>query len=71
MLCINASFIMGALALVMAIGMSTFYTPFLQGFLWLWLGIGAGAALRLNSASVARSATEATAPYLRLRQASA
>ena len=36
-----ASFIMGVLALVMDIGMATFYALVLQGFLWLWLGLGA------------------------------
>jgi len=45
--CVNAGFIMGALALIMNVGMSTFYTPFLQGFLWLWFGIAAGCAARL------------------------
>ena len=48
--CVNAALAMGTLALVMNIGMSTFYTPFLQGFLWLWLGIGAGCAARLCEA---------------------
>ena len=50
---IQAAFIMGALALLMDLGMSTFYSPFLQGFLWLWLGLGARSAenlsLRLDS----------------------
>lgn len=46
---IHAAFIMGTLALVMNLGMSTFYMPYLQSFLWLWLGIGAGAAARLNA----------------------
>jgi hypothetical protein len=41
---IHASFLMGILALVMNIGMGTFYVPFVQAFLWLWLGIGARAA---------------------------
>jgi hypothetical protein len=26
--------------------MSTFYSPFLQGFLWMWLGVGARSAAR-------------------------
>lgn len=47
--CVNTGFIMGVLALVMNVGMSTFYTPFLQGFLWLWLGIAAGCATRLSA----------------------
>lgn len=46
--CLNAAFAMAILALVMNIGMSTFYSPFLQGFLWLWLGVGAGCAAKLN-----------------------
>lgn len=46
--CINTAFAMGILALVMNIGMATFYSPFLQGFLWLWLGVGAGCATRLG-----------------------
>jgi O-antigen ligase len=42
---VQASLIMGVLALVMNVGMSTFSTPFLQGFLWLWFGIGARSAV--------------------------
>jgi hypothetical protein len=34
----------GLLALAMNVGMSTFYNPFLQGFLWLWLGLAVRAA---------------------------
>jgi O-Antigen ligase len=41
---LHAGFIFGALALIMNVGMGTFYNPILQGFLWLWLGIGAGSA---------------------------
>ena len=52
--CVNAGLVMGALALVMNVGMSTFYTPFLQGFLWLWLGIAAGCANRLSAVVPAR-----------------
>lgn len=48
--CVNAAFAMGILALVMNIGMATFYSPFLQGFLWLWLGVGAGCGARLSEA---------------------
>lgn len=51
--CLNSSFIMTVLALIMSIGMATFYSPFLQGFLWLWLGIGAGCAARLVAAQSA------------------
>ena len=52
--CVNTGFVMGVLALVMNVGMSTFYSPFLQGFLWLWLGISASCATRLNAAVPAR-----------------
>jgi len=45
---IQAAFVMGVLALLMDLGMSTFYSPFLQGFLWLWLGLGARAAENLS-----------------------
>jgi hypothetical protein len=45
--CVQVGLIMGILALVMDIGMATFYSPFLQGFLWLWMGIGSGCAARL------------------------
>jgi O-antigen ligase len=38
------SFIMLITALVMNIGMSTFYNQPLQGFFWLWMGIGVSAA---------------------------
>ena len=48
--CINAAFAIGILALLMNIGMATFYSPFLQGFLWLWLGVGAGCAARFGEA---------------------
>lgn len=41
---VHFTMIMGVLALIMDFGMSTFYSPFLQGFLWLWLGLGARAA---------------------------
>src|SRR5262249_44438024 len=46
---VHASFIMGVLALLMNLGMETFYTPFLQGFLWLWLGLGARSAVVIRS----------------------
>lgn len=48
MVVVHASFIMGVLALLMDVGMSTFYGLFLQGFLWLWFGIGARAAATLG-----------------------
>ena len=47
LIAVHSTFIMGTLALVMNLGMSTFYMPFLQSFLWLWLGVGAGSAARL------------------------
>jgi O-antigen ligase len=53
--CMHAGFIMGVLALLMDIGMVTFYTPFLQGFLWLWLGIAASCAERLQALSPAQT----------------
>jgi hypothetical protein len=40
----------------MNIGMSTFYNPSLQGFLWMWLGIGA-ANVRFPSRSAVGSLT--------------
>lgn len=68
--CINASLIMGILALIMDIGMATFYTPFLQGFLWLWLGIGAGAAARLSVVAPLRNNAYGVATHLQPQQAS-
>jgi hypothetical protein len=47
--CAQFGLLVGVLALIMNIPMSTFYNPFLQGFIWLWLGIGAGAARRFTS----------------------
>lgn len=45
---IHFAMIIGVLALIMDVGMSTFYSPFLQGFLWLWFGLGARAAESLT-----------------------
>ncbi|HUN62730.1 MAG TPA: O-antigen ligase family protein [Candidatus Sulfotelmatobacter sp.] len=45
-MCILATLIIAVLAVIMNVGMSTFYNPFLQGFLWLWLGVGAASASR-------------------------
>ena len=45
----QAGLIMGVLALLMNVGMSTFYMPFLQGFLWLWLGISARSAVNARA----------------------
>jgi hypothetical protein len=51
---------MGGLALVMNIGMATFYMPFLQGFLWMWLGIGARCAMTIReSLALSNKRTEA------------
>lgn len=44
LMAVHFTMIMGVLALIMDLGMSTFYSPFLQGFLWLWLGLGARTA---------------------------
>ena len=53
---VQATFVMGILALIMNLGMGTFGTPFLQGFLWLWLGIGARAAVTIgNSVSITKT----------------
>lgn len=62
--CVNTGFVMGALALVMNVGMSTFYTPFLQGFIWLWLGIAAGCATRLSAVVPARDHWQVKAGHL-------
>jgi hypothetical protein len=45
-LSIHFGLILVVLALIMDLGMSTFYSPFLQGFLWMWLGVGARSAAR-------------------------
>jgi len=70
MVCIYASFTMGILALISNIGMSTFYSPFVQGFLWLWLGIGAGAAKKLCVVIPMRRAAYANATHLQPQQVS-
>ncbi|MBZ5502959.1 MAG: O-antigen ligase family protein [Acidobacteriia bacterium] len=44
---LHLSFIMTITALIMNIGMSSFYNLPLQGFLWMWMGIGAAAARSL------------------------
>lgn len=46
--CAQFGLLLGVLALVMNIPMSTFYNPFLQGFVWLWFGVGAAAARALS-----------------------
>lgn len=60
---VHASFVMGILALIMDIGMATFYSVFLQGTLWLWLGVGAGCAHRLCALVPARGLMH-TAPAI-------
>jgi O-antigen ligase len=44
LVCAQFGILLSLLALFMDIPMSTFYNPFLQGFLWLWLGVSAGAS---------------------------
>jgi O-antigen ligase len=53
---LHATLIMGVLALAMNVGMATFYSPFLQGFLWLWLGLGARAAVTIKTIRPQRKA---------------
>src|SRR5208337_2856406 len=43
-LVLRLGFVMAVTALVMNIGMSTFYNLILQSVLWIWLGLGARAA---------------------------
>jgi O-antigen ligase len=52
---LQASLLMCILALIMNIGMATYYSPFLQGFLWLWLGIGARSAMLARGVLAARA----------------
>jgi len=47
----RAGFAMVVMAMVMNIGMSTFYCEPLQGFLWLWLGLAARSAKTIADAS--------------------
>lgn len=46
------SFVMIVTALVMNIGMSTYYNASLVAFLWMWMGIGAGCAKRIGDMNV-------------------
>jgi O-antigen ligase len=56
LLALRFTFVMIPLALAMNIGESTFYNPFLQGFIWLWLGVGVRSAVTLSdTARLARS----------------
>jgi O-antigen ligase len=50
-LALRLSFVMGITAMVMNVGMSTFYNAMLQGFLWMWLGLGARSAKSIVDAS--------------------
>jgi O-antigen ligase len=54
------AFLLILMALVMNIGMSTFYNPALQGFLWFWMGIGVS-AVRTTFLSSYRDTTRWTA----------
>ncbi len=59
---LEATFTMGVLALVMNVGMGTFGTPFLNGFLWLWFGVGARAAVNVRNF---HSSAEGSIPEMR------
>lgn len=48
-LTLRLAFIMVIMAMVMNIGMSTFYNAQLQGFLWMWLGLGARCAKNIGA----------------------
>ncbi|HET8924032.1 MAG TPA: O-antigen ligase family protein [Candidatus Acidoferrum sp.] len=50
-LVMRLAFIMILTALVMNIGMSTFYNLLTQGFLWMWMGLGARSAKSIADAS--------------------
>ena len=53
---LRLSFIMVVTALVMNIGMSTFYNQALQAYLWMWMGIGVSCAysiVRRDAATLA------------------
>jgi len=52
LLVLRLGFVMILTALVMNIGMSTFYNAILQGFLFLWMGLAAGAAKSVGEASL-------------------
>ncbi len=59
-LVVRFTFITLLLALLINIGAATFYSLFLQGFLWLWFGIGVGSA-RTVSETVALFSLPASA----------
>ena len=46
----RACFILAVLSILMNVGMSTFYNPSTQAFLWLWLGVGARCAANIRRA---------------------
>jgi hypothetical protein len=52
LVCTQIGILLIVLALFMDIPMSTFYNPFLQGFVWLWIGISANAAEKFYSLAV-------------------
>lgn len=52
MTCTQFGILLGLLALFMDIPMSTFYNPFLQGFVWLWFGVSACASARFRLVEV-------------------
>jgi O-antigen ligase len=56
LLVLRLSFVMAVTAIVMNVGMSTFYNQLLQGFLWVWLGLGARAAKSIANASAGKLA---------------
>lgn len=61
-LVLRLGFVMVLTALVMNIGMGTFYNPILQGFLFLWLGLAARAAKSISDSSVRYSYVQAEYP---------
>jgi O-antigen ligase len=50
LLTLRLAFVMSSVALVMNLGMSTFYNLLLQGYLWLWMGLGARSAQSISEA---------------------
>ncbi len=50
---LRLSAIMVLTAMVMNVGMATFYSATVQGFLWMWMGIGARCAMSIRQASQA------------------
>jgi O-antigen ligase len=54
---VRVCLIMIVVALLMNIGMSTFYNAPIQGFLWMWMGIGARCAMTIREAVLVPSPT--------------